>query len=111
LRFGGLAGIRDEASIHAAITRPYTGYYRKIEEKAAALVQSVAANHGFIDGNKRTAFILLILLLNRSGYRLVPVGREKTGDALEQVIVDLVEHNIDQSQLIEWFKLRVRTRP
>jgi prophage maintenance system killer protein len=39
--------------------RPYNGYYRPIEKKAAALVESMGGNHGFIDGNKRTAVILI----------------------------------------------------
>jgi death on curing protein len=103
-------GIRDEGSIHGAIARPYTGYYKKIEEKAAALVESIATNHGFVDGNKRTAFILLLLLLNRSGYRLVPIMGENTGAALENMIVNFVRHNLTPHELIEWFKLRVRKR-
>lgn len=73
-------------------------------------MESVATNHGFIDGNKRTAFILLILLVNRSGYRLVPAGRENTGDAIEQMIVDVVNHRLNRRQLIDWLKLRIRKR-
>jgi death-on-curing protein len=70
LRFGGLPGIRDLGLIESAVSRPFTGYYRSIESKAAALVQSMSGNHGFIDGNKRTTVILADTLLARSGYRL-----------------------------------------
>src|SRR5438445_194495 len=45
--------------IESAIGRPYTGYYPRLHQKAAALVESLVRNHGFIDGNKRTAFIIL----------------------------------------------------
>jgi death-on-curing protein len=58
LTFGGLPGIRDLGAVQSAIARPYTGYYRKIEEKAAAIVESVAAGHCFTDGNKRTSLYL-----------------------------------------------------
>ena len=62
--------MKREADVLSAIGRPYTGYYRRIEKKAAALFQSVAGGHGFNDGNKRTAVLLVDLLLERSGYRL-----------------------------------------
>lgn len=107
LSFGGLSGIRDKGSIEAAITRPYLGYYRTIEAKAAALAQSVATNHGFIDGNKRTAFILLILLIKRSGYSLVPLRGEDAGTALEHLILAIVERRMTQQQVIEWFSKRL----
>ena len=55
LLFGGLPGIRDLGLIESAVSRPFTGYYRSIESKAAALVQSMSGNHGFIDGNKHAA--------------------------------------------------------
>jgi death-on-curing protein len=35
--FGGLPGIRDVGAIESALARPYCGYYRAIEKKAAAL--------------------------------------------------------------------------
>jgi death-on-curing protein len=41
-----------------------------IEEKAAALTEALARNHGFVDGNKRTAVYAMDLLLTRSGYKL-----------------------------------------
>jgi death-on-curing protein len=72
LAFGGLPGIRHEPSIRAAIGRPYIGYYRSIERKAAALFESLACGHAFNDGNKRTAVLLVDLLLERSGYTLQP---------------------------------------
>ena len=69
-RYGGLAGIRDLGAIESAIARPYCGYYRRIEQKGAALVHSLTLNHGFVDGNKRTAIVMLGILLFRSGYAL-----------------------------------------
>jgi death-on-curing protein len=46
-RYGGLPGIRDLGLIESALARPYSGYYRPIEKKAAALVHSLTLNHGF----------------------------------------------------------------
>ena len=62
--------------VESAVARPYSGYHLRIENKAAALVESVAQNHGFLDGNKRTSVILLHTLLNKSGYELVAVRGE-----------------------------------
>jgi len=62
-----MAGVRDLGAIEAAIGRPYSGYYRTISGKAAALVHSLALNHGFVDANKRTAALSCLLLLEKSG--------------------------------------------
>lgn len=54
--FGGSEGIRDPGLIDAALYRPQTGYYADEIEQAAALWESFAMNHPFVDGNKRVAF-------------------------------------------------------
>lgn len=54
--FGGSQGVRDAASLEAAIFRPHIGYYNTLAEEAAALMESLANNHPFIDGNKRISF-------------------------------------------------------
>ena len=56
-RFGGLHGVRDKNAVEAAVFRPLTGYYNSQEEEAAALMESLGNNHGFLDGNKRIAFL------------------------------------------------------
>ncbi|MBW7946238.1 MAG: type II toxin-antitoxin system death-on-curing family toxin [Sphingomonadaceae bacterium] len=55
-RYGGAHGVRDPGLLEAALFRPQTGYYADLVEEAAALWESLARNHPFIDGNKRTAF-------------------------------------------------------
>ena len=70
LQTGGRDGVSDLNLIESAIARPYNGYYRPISRKAAALVQSVACNHGFVDGNKRTSLILMHTLSVQSDYLL-----------------------------------------
>lgn len=65
---GGSNGVRDIGSLESAIARPFMTFngqdlYPSPIEKAAALIESVAKNHPFIDGNKRTAFYLAIRML------------------------------------------------
>jgi death on curing protein len=55
-RYGGSNGIRDLGLLESALFRSQTGYYADLVEEAAALWESLAQNHPFIDGNKRTAF-------------------------------------------------------
>lgn len=69
-RYGGLAGIRDRGQLEAALYRPQTGYYADPIEEAAALWESIAQNHPFIDGNKRTAFAAMYTFLAINGVRL-----------------------------------------
>ncbi|MFY9644901.1 MAG: type II toxin-antitoxin system death-on-curing family toxin [Terriglobales bacterium] len=66
--FGGIQGIRDKGAVEAAVFRPQTGYYNSIEEEAAALMESLANNHGFLDGNKRIAFTAADVFLRRNGF-------------------------------------------
>ena len=111
MRFGGRDGIRDLHSIESAIARPYSGYYRSIAEKAAALVHSLALNHGFIDGNKRTALYMMTLLLERSGYRLRPQPTEAYNVDVEAMIIAVVEHRLDFVGLVDWFRRRIVRLP
>ena len=68
--FGGAQGVRDLGLIESALLRPQTGYYADLVEQAAALWESLAMNHGFIDGNKRVAFACLDIFLGLNGARL-----------------------------------------
>jgi death-on-curing protein len=69
-RYGGADGTRDEGLLLSALARPMGGYYADIVEEAAALWESLAMNHGFVDGNKRVAFASLLTFLAANGYRL-----------------------------------------
>lgn len=66
--FGGDAGIRDPGALDAAIMRPQMGYYESLVDQAAALMESLAINHPFIDGNKRAAFFVTDTFLRLNGY-------------------------------------------
>jgi death-on-curing protein len=107
LTFGGLRGIRDLGAIEAAVARPYCGYYRSIAKKVAALVQSLASNHGFIDGNKRTALLMMNLLLLRSGYFLRGRSERQIKTDVEAMILALVEHHMNFDDVVAWLELRI----
>ena len=69
-RYGGADGMRDRGLLEAALYRPQTGYYADLIEEAAALWESLAQNHPFIDGNKRTAFAVTYTFLAINGGRI-----------------------------------------
>ena len=74
--FGGAAGVRDLGLIEAALLRPQTGYYSDLIEEAAALWESLAMNHGFVDGNKRVAYACLELFLAANGVDVLASNSE-----------------------------------
>jgi len=66
-QYGGAPGVRSPDLLQAALFRPQTGYYHNLLEEAAALWESLAQNHPFIDGNKRTAFAVTYVFLRVNG--------------------------------------------
>ena len=106
-RYGGTQGVRDQGLLEAALFRPQTGYYADLIEEAAALWESLAQNHPFIDGNKRTAFAATYTFLTINGARL-------TADA-EQVyafIASLYRANrFDFESLLPWLQRHVVRQP
>lgn len=68
--FGGVHGIRDQGLLEYAVLRPQTGYYTNLIDEAAALMESLANNHAFLDGNKRISFVMTDVLLRLNGHSL-----------------------------------------
>ncbi len=66
-RYGGSQGVRDAGLLDAALYRPQTGHYADLVDEAAALWESLAQHHPFIDGNKRTAFAATFTFLAING--------------------------------------------
>jgi death-on-curing protein len=77
--YGGSHGVRDPGLLDAALYRPQTGYYADLIEEAAALWESLAQNHPFIDENKRTAFAVTYTFLAINGTRIT-ADADKTYD-------------------------------
>jgi death on curing protein len=108
---GGRDGVLNLSLIESALGRPYSGYHPEIWQKAAALVQSMAGNHGFIDGNKRTTLILLHTLVTNSGYELVPLCNEDRDQIVEDVILSVASGSASFEELADWFNLRIHQIP
>ncbi len=94
--FGGAKGVRDLGLIESALLRPQTGYYADIIEEAAALWESLAMNHGFIDGNKRVAYACLELFL---GMNSIDVAA--SNDELERFIYGHLEAGTFRKDVLE----------
>ena len=120
---GGLNGVRDYGLIESAIARPFSGHHRWMRFKAAALTESLVKNHGFIDGNKRTALLALSLFLDRSGYELFSPDGALSGAALSQeelknllvfeaeyLVLGVAENRISFADLVIWFGAHLRRR-
>jgi len=69
-RYGGALGVRDPGALESALFRPQTGYYPDIVAEAAALMESLAINHPFVDGNKRIAFAATDVFFRINGWQL-----------------------------------------
>ena len=109
LEQGGLRGVIDQGRIEAAIGRPYVGYFRPIHAKAAALFEAIIANHGFADGNKRTAVLLASAMLRKSGYILRRAHAGENVDlAMEELAVSVARGELELQQIVTWFELRTK---
>lgn len=67
--------VRDYGLLESAVARPRTSVfgedaYACLEEKAAALLQSISRNHALVDGNKRLALVATLAFLGVNGERL-----------------------------------------
>jgi death-on-curing protein len=67
-------------------------------------LHSVVSNHGFVDGNKRTAWLLVELLISRSGYELAISDAEPIDD----LVVSVADRSLDFEGLRTWFAQRLR---
>ncbi|MDN5212991.1 type II toxin-antitoxin system death-on-curing family toxin [Fulvivirgaceae bacterium BMA12] len=80
--FGGSHGLRDQALLESALSRPFATFsgeelYKTPVEKSAAIFESIVKNHPFQDGNKRIAYVMLRLVLMHSGLDIVSNEEEK----------------------------------
>ena len=65
--FGGAHGLQDRGRLEAAVLRPQSGYYESLVDEASGLMESLANNHPFVDGNKRLSFTLTDVFLRLNG--------------------------------------------
>jgi death-on-curing protein len=86
------------------VFRPQTGYYNSIEEEAAALMESLANNHGFIDANKRIAFTAADVFLRRNGFYI----DVEAVDAYAFIDGSMERHEFRFGQVLDWIRKNVR---
>lgn len=103
-RFGGTGGIRDRGLLHSDLARPQTGYYATLWLQAAAMLQSLAMNHPFVDGNKRVAFAATAVFLRMNGQRLVATADDSEAFMLATVI----QGRADIDVLATWLSTHAR---
>ncbi|PYX95554.1 MAG: type II toxin-antitoxin system death-on-curing family toxin [Acidobacteria bacterium] len=102
--FGGRHGVRDKGAVEAAVFRPQIGYYNSIEEEAAALMESLGNNHGFVDGNKRIAFTAADVFLRRNGFYM----EVEALDGYAFIIGSMERHEFRFAQILDWIRQHIR---
>lgn len=102
---GGGGGTRDRGALLLALARPQNAVaYGEPDaaDLAAAYAFGVAKNHSFIDGNKRTAWVLARLFLAKNGRSL----RYENGDAIKTILA-LASGALTEAELASWFRERI----
>lgn len=92
--------VRDIGLLESALARPQASAfgsdaYPDLHTKAAALLHSVASNHGLVDGNKRLALAATIALLGINGWRLT-----LTNDEAYDLVIAVASGDLDDLQAI-----------
>ena len=104
---GGSDGVRDRGAIESALMRPVNlALYAEPDaaDLAACYAYGLAKNHGFIDGNKRTAWVAARLFLADNGYSLT-FDVDEAVDIMEQVAAS----GISETELAHWLRERFVT--
>jgi death on curing protein len=103
-RFGGPSGIRDPGALESAVDRPrnkweYEG--AEMPELAAAYAYDIVRNHPFVDGNKRAAFIAMVLFMRKNHIPFAPPQAEATS-----IILALASGEVSEASLARWIRDR-----
>lgn len=101
---GGSAGIREIESLEAALARPFGGFgdhefYPTPEEKAAAILESVLLNHPFVDGNKRTGYVLMRMIL-KAYNRDIAIPENDRYD----FVIQVASGNLSFEEIVTWIR-------
>jgi len=102
---GGPSGVRDPNALELALARPQNlAAYGDPDaaDLAAALAFAIARNHAFVDGNKRTAWVLARLFLVTNGTAL----KFESQDAIATMLA-LAAGELSEDELADWFRQRI----
>jgi death-on-curing protein len=103
-RFGGSHGLREMGALESAVLRPQMGYYEDLIAEAAALMESLAMNHPFVDDNKRVAFFAADTFLRVNGQWIDCDNAE----AYRNFMVMFEQSAFDFHHLEAWLRNHVR---
>lgn len=103
-RYGGEAGIRDRNLLESALAQPKTtvgGKYAHttLFAKSAAYGFHICMNHPFVDGNKRAAFALMDVFLQKNGWEIVANEEEAYS-----MMMSLASGKFNKARLASWLK-------
>ena len=109
VNFGGSPGIRDFQALESALSRPYQTFdnaelYPSITEKAAALIESILNNHPFVDGNKRTGYVLLRLFLLNNSLDIKATQNEKY-----DFVLSIASGKRRFEDIVKWLETHITT--
>ncbi len=101
---GGTAGLMDIGRVEAAVARMNAGFgsvefHPDVFEKAAALLEALVGNHGFVDGNKRTAMLSATALLELNGWELT-----YSPDEVVAFAIGVATHEIEFDEIVRWLR-------
>ena len=99
-RFGGAPGLRDEGLLQSALERPVNKWrYEQagLTELAAAYAFGLAKNYAFVDGNKRIAFMSMMVFLRTNGVHFAPDQALAT-----KIILALAAGEVSEQSLARW---------
>ena len=104
---GGSDGVRDENLLLSALARPqnllaYSEEAPDISALAAAYAFGIAKNHPFIDGNKRTALVVMRTFLLLNGFNINATQEEKY-----LAFFKLAEGNLSEQELTNWIREKI----
>jgi death on curing protein len=106
---GGAAGLRDDGLLNSALARPQHQFAYNLDadiiDMAAAYTAGIIRNHPFVDGNKRTGFLVGILFLELNGYRFTA-----TEEDAAQAILKLAAGVLDESHYSGFLRDNVTRR-
>lgn len=103
---GGIGGVRDLAVIDSALARPrnLVAYGKPDAARlAAAYAFGLCSNHGFLDGNKRTAWVVAEAFLDLNGYAM-----DAPDDAVVNTMLAVASGVMPEEQLAKWFRTFIR---
>ena len=104
---GGPHGIRDENALEAAMARPRHHWRYSagagLPDLAAAYAFGLMKDHPYVDGNKRTALVVLVAFLDLNGVELTAAN----GEALEAVLA-VAAGEMTEAELAGWIEVHSR---